>query len=61
MKAVYITKERRKEEENCLIRRQIRICIACGNSQVDEYEFGISCERCGTSFYFGKEFLRGVN
>lgn len=36
------------------VSRQLRICVACGNKEVEEYEFGISCERCGTSFYFGR-------
>lgn len=36
------------------VSRQLKICVACGNMQVDEYEFGISCEQCGTSFYFGQ-------
>ena len=36
------------------ISRQLKICVNCGNTEVQEYEFGISCELCGTSFYFGK-------
>ena len=26
----------------------IRICIICGNDQIESYEFGLSCEECGT-------------
>lgn len=40
----------------CSVSKQLRICVACGNTQVEEYEFGISCERCGTSFYFGRVY-----
>lgn len=36
------------------ISRQLKICVNCGNTEVQEYEFGISCDLCGTSFYFGK-------
>lgn len=25
----------------------IKICINCGNSKIDSYEFAISCEDCG--------------
>lgn len=32
---------------------RIRICINCGNINVDLYEFGMSCESCGISLYFG--------
>jgi ribosomal protein L37AE/L43A len=32
----------------------LKICVNCGNTKVQVYEFGISCELCGTSFYFGK-------
>ncbi len=29
---------------------QIIICLVCGNNKIDSFEFGISCEECGTSF-----------
>ena len=32
----------------------LKICVNCGNTEIQEYEFGISCELCGESFYFGK-------
>ena len=27
--------------------KDVKICIICGNSNVDLHEFGISCENCG--------------
>jgi ribosomal protein L37AE/L43A len=41
--------------------RHLKICVNCGNTEVEEYEFGISCELCGTSFYFGKTNFEEVN
>ena len=55
MKAHYVFRKKDKEEEP-IVSRQLKICIACGNTEVQEYEFGISCEICGTSFYFGRVF-----
>lgn len=54
MKSHYVTNVKKKDRISGPISRQLRICVACGNSQVQEYEFGLSCELCGTSFYFGK-------
>ena len=46
---------RENEEVNVgPVSKQLRICVACGNPHIEEYEFGISCELCGTSFYFGR-------
>ena len=62
MKAHYTMQPRETKEINIgLVSRQLKICIACGNTQVEEYEFGISCERCGTSFYFGRVHHEEVN
>lgn len=57
-------KQAQKTKPNSIvgpIRRQIRICVACGNTKVEEYEFGISCEVCGTSFYFGRIYQTEKN
>ncbi len=29
---------------------KIRICLICGNNKIDSFEFGVSCEECGTLF-----------
>ncbi len=59
MKAQYTMQPLETDEVNLgPVSKQLRICIACGNTQVDEYEFGISCELCGTSFYFGRVGLK---
>jgi hypothetical protein len=29
---------------------KIRICIICGYDKIESYEYGVSCEDCGTSF-----------
>ncbi len=57
MKAHYKTKHATKGVKLAPVSRQLKICVACGNTQVEEYEFGISCEHCGTSFYFGRNDL----
>ena len=54
MKAYYTIQKTTRDENEGPVSRQLRICVACGNTQVEEYEFGISCEHCGTSFYFGR-------
>ena len=36
---------------------EIKICIICGYDKIESYEFGISCEECGTSF--GRKKFRG--
>ena len=62
MKAHYTVKQQEADGVNIgPVSRQLRICVACGNTQVEEYEFGISCEQCGTSFYFGKVHSEEVN
>ena len=33
--------------QNLLVDSRLKICIECGHSIVDKYEFGISCEDCG--------------
>ncbi|HSG73598.1 MAG TPA: hypothetical protein VLA01_00160 [Nitrosopumilaceae archaeon] len=55
MEAYYTTHRNvPKGEKLSEVSRQLKICVACGNTQVEEYEFGISCELCGTAFYFGR-------
>ena len=62
MKAHYTMQQKESDEVNVgPVSKQLRICVACGNTQVEEYEFGISCERCGTSFYFGRIYHEEVN
>ena len=56
MKVIYSKKPKCEEKERNHVRKYVRICISCGNPNVEEYEFGISCERCGSSFYFEKIF-----
>lgn len=34
--------------------KHLKICLNCGNTEVQEYESEISCEPCGSSYYFGK-------
>ncbi len=43
-----------KEKEKDHVDSRIRICVTCGSTVVDVYEYGISCEKCGTSVYFGR-------
>ena len=52
--------QKKKPVEKQYISKQLKICVNCGNTQVQEYEFGISCELCGTSFYFGKIYSKEV-
>jgi len=35
-----------------LISSKIKICVFCGHTLVDNYEFGISCENCGSLLVF---------
>ena len=39
-------------EKNLLVDHRLRICIECGQSNVENYEFGISCENCGSLIIF---------
>ena len=42
-----------KNTKKCfVINSKLKICIECGHSNVDSYEFGISCENCGSLFVF---------
>lgn len=41
-----------KTEKKFLVDSRLKICIECGHSGVDNYEFGISCENCGTLFLY---------
>ena len=36
-----------KNSELKIKNKDIKICINCGNSKIDSYEYGISCEDCG--------------
>ena len=57
MKAYYETEQVEKKNVGP-ISRQMKICIACGSTHVQEYNLGISCNTCGTCFYFGRNFER---
>ena len=57
MKAYYKQQRKSGIENIGPVSKQLKICVACGNTQIEEYEFGLSCERCGTSFYFGRIYL----
>ena len=39
-------------EKKFLIDSRLRICIECGHSEIDYYEFGLSCENCGSLHLF---------
>ena len=39
-------------EKNLLVDHRLRICVECGQTNVENYEFGISCENCGTLLIF---------
>jgi len=39
-------------EKSLLVNSGIKICVQCGNLLVDNYEFGLSCENCGSFFVF---------
>lgn len=50
-------------EKNLLVDHRLKICVECGQSNVENYEFGISCENCGTLVIFdplkiSKKYLR---
>lgn len=34
---------------------RLRICVECGHPKPDTFEFGISCEMCGSLFVFYKK------
>ena len=34
---------------------RLRICVECGHLKPDTFEFGISCELCGSLFVFHKK------
>lgn len=39
-----------EKKENPLVCKNsnIKICIICGNDNIESFEFGISCEECGS-------------
>ena len=39
-------------ENKLLVDPRLKICTECGQSNVENYEFGISCEFCGTLLIF---------
>ena len=59
MKAKYY--QQRKNPIKKRLARHLKICVNCGNTEVQEYEFGISCEICGLTFYFDKIHSEEVN
>ena len=42
----------KKNNNKCLVylNANIKICLMCGNSDVEFLEYGVSCEECGTTF-----------
>lgn len=51
MQAKYYLQKKKPDKK--IHNRYLKICVNCGNTEVEKYEFGISCELCGASFYFG--------
>ena len=39
-------------DEKLLVDPRLKICIECGQSKIESYEFGISCEICGILHIF---------
>lgn len=41
-----------ENKEECLqiVNPETKICIVCGYDKIESFEFGMSCEDCGTSF-----------
>ncbi len=40
--------QEKKEESLVCKNSNIRICTICGHDQIESFEFGISCEECGS-------------
>ena len=34
---------------------KLQICVECGHTNLDKFEFGLSCEFCGTLFVFSEK------
>lgn len=41
-----------KTSEQFKVNSRLKICLECGHSNLDVFEFGISCEFCGSLFVF---------
>ena len=39
-----------KTDELVYVNPDLKICIICGSEKIESYEFGVSCEECGTLF-----------
>lgn len=52
-----IIQEMIEEEFLQIVNPEIKICIVCGYDKIESFEFGMSCEDCGTSF--GRKKHRG--
>ena len=48
-------------EKNLLVDHRLRICVECGQSNVENYEFGLSCENCGALLIFIPKKIFGNN
>ncbi|NIM25911.1 MAG: hypothetical protein GTN97_02100 [Nitrosopumilaceae archaeon] len=48
-------------EKNLLVDPRLKICTECGQSSVENYEFGISCEFCGTLLIFNPQKAAHTN
>ena len=42
----------KKTSEEFKVNSRLKICLECGHSNLDVFEFGISCEFCGSLFVF---------
>ena len=52
METIVIKSKKGKDKHT--VDSRIRICINCGNVNIDFYEHGVSCETCGADLYFGR-------
>jgi len=44
----------RNTEKQLLVNCNLKICIECGYSHIEQYEFGLSCENCGALLLFNQ-------
>ena len=47
---VEIIKKKTNDPKLIYKNSRIKICILCGYDKIESYEFGVSCEDCGTLF-----------
>lgn len=45
-----IIHQEKNDESLVYVNSNIKICIICGNHNIEFFEHGISCEECGTTF-----------